>query len=593
MTVYFTIVLVFLYSGLSLSTLHRQMALKTSVDQLVFTDDIANEGAWVLHTDPLQQQRAPTTSLQTASQTVNKNITQENMVSLAEIREDTVPQTNSGNTGFFTSFSNNEAVDLAYDMPADDWQDASQNESNPNHTLQIQGLTDAQIQFTWPVDANEPYGTQAQRLFDVGIQGGVHNVAVLDSGISATIPDNLRRQLRSGYDFVSDAAISNDGDGRDPDPTEVYNPGSNCLSSSFHGTKTTSVIIGTNFSVAPSTYVGMMRVLGSCGQGYAADVTDAIEWATGGIVNGMPKIAKPFKILSMSFTGAGSCPSYLQAAIDHAVYRGATVVVAAGNSGKDASLFFPCNCAGVIVVGASTRDGSFASFSNFGGKVSISAPGYNVPVLQHDSSVLLGSGTSFATPHVSAMMSMGVPLFRKPFRAACTRAGGCGQGIITNEFDTTLRPTLYASSADSLQTTWGKTLWVFASTTCNKAWIDNGSTDMATCIYICNAGYELVNNKCVQCQPGKYKSTASVQMCVPQSTAAQTTEQGKTLHCPPGKFYVPCNTTNDATCADCVTNPSNSWWLQYETVADWSLASTYCNWKCTLGYFRTNTTTTK
>ena len=47
----------------------------------------------------------------------------------------------------------------------------------------------------------------------------------------------------------------------------------------------------------------------------------------------------------MSLGGSGACGTTYQAAIDAAVSRGTTVVVAAGNSNQDASGFRPSNCA--------------------------------------------------------------------------------------------------------------------------------------------------------------------------------------------------------------------------------------------------------
>ena len=55
-------------------------------------------------------------------------------------------------------------------------------------------------------------------------------------------------------------------------------------------------------------------------QGYASDVCDAIVWAAGGEINGVPGIATPAAVISMSFAGAGACPSYLQSSVGLARY---------------------------------------------------------------------------------------------------------------------------------------------------------------------------------------------------------------------------------------------------------------------------------
>jgi serine protease len=65
-------------------------------------------------------------------------------------------------------------------------------------------------------------------------------VAVVDTGVLLDHPD-LTANLVPGYDFISNPAVSRDGDGRDPDPDDPgnsYTPGS----SFFHGTHVAGTI---------------------------------------------------------------------------------------------------------------------------------------------------------------------------------------------------------------------------------------------------------------------------------------------------------------------------------------------------------------
>ena len=94
-----------------------------------------------------------------------------------------------------------------------------------------------------------------------------------------------------------------------------------------------------------------------CRTGYASYVADAIVWASGGAVEGVPTNPTPGRVVSMSFTGDADCPSYLQAAIDEAVRLRALPVAASGNDGVNTTDFFPANCQGVLAVAASTRQG--------------------------------------------------------------------------------------------------------------------------------------------------------------------------------------------------------------------------------------------
>ena len=76
-----------------------------------------------------------------------------------------------------------------------------------------------------------------------------------------------------------------------------------------------------------------------------------------------------------SLGGAGACGTTTQNAINGAVARGTVVVVAAGNANTDAGQFTPANCANVITVAATNRQGARASYSNYGALVDVSAPG--------------------------------------------------------------------------------------------------------------------------------------------------------------------------------------------------------------------------
>lgn len=93
------------------------------------------------------------------------------------------------------------------------------------------------------------------------------------------------------------------------------------------------------------------------------------------------------------------------------------MVVSAGNATSDAANFTPAGCSGVITVAATDRNGSRASYSNYGSAVEISAPGGDGPdgVLStlNDGTTAPGNpiyaayqGTSMAAPHVSGVVSL-------------------------------------------------------------------------------------------------------------------------------------------------------------------------------------------
>ena len=126
--------------------------------------------------------------------------------------------------------------------------------------------------------------------------------------------------------------------------------------------------------VAPNATLLPVRVLGKCG-GYLSDIVDAITWASGGTFAGVPANANPAEVINLSLGGSGTCDMLFQEAIDGAVARGTTVVVAAGNSASNAANFSPANCANVIVVGAIRITGGIAYYFNYGAAVDLSGPG--------------------------------------------------------------------------------------------------------------------------------------------------------------------------------------------------------------------------
>jgi len=288
-------------------------------------------------------------------------------------------------------------------------------------------------------------------------------VAVIDTGIT-NHPD-LNANILPGYDFISDTFVSRDGDGRDSNPADEgdWNPvanecysGSPVTNSSWHGTHVAGTIAAvTNNAVgvagtAFNAKVVPVRVLGRCG-GYTSDIADAIVWASGGTVSGVPANANPAEVINMSLGGSGTCSTTYQNAINGAVSRGTTVVVAAGNSAANVSGSVPANCANVVAVAATTSAGAKASFSNYGTGIDVSAPGQSILSTLNSGTTTPGSasyasynGTSMASPHVAgvvALMQSVAPTALTPATVEATLkstasplpgacSGGCGAGIV-------------------------------------------------------------------------------------------------------------------------------------------------------------------
>ncbi|QNK03204.1 S8 family serine peptidase [Dyella telluris] len=268
-------------------------------------------------------------------------------------------------------------------------------------------------------------------------------VAEIDTGVTQH-PDLNLALANAGYDFITDAATSGRATngrvsgGWDTGDWTSSAMGCGVENSSWHGTHVAGTIAAVTNNgvgvtgVAPGSQVLPLRALGHCG-GATSDIADAITWASGGTVPGMPANPNPAQVISMSLGGPGSCEASdaFGTAIAGALQRGVTVVVAAGNNTDNTENYSPASCPGVITVSSVGITGKAAFYSNFGNRVSIAAPGGGIYVNDdpvnypnqmdagfvwstlNDGTTVPGNpiygemaGTSQATPHVAGVVAL-------------------------------------------------------------------------------------------------------------------------------------------------------------------------------------------
>lgn len=225
----------------------------------------------------------------------------------------------------------------------------------------------------------KPGGVRApgawRRLARAGAPGGAGvTVAVVDSGLAyaaapghAPSPDFAADQFVAGIDLVDD----------DDQPLDENGHGTHVA-----GTIAEQVTLGEP-APAEDYLTGLafgarlmaVRVLDASGAGTAADVADGILWAArhgADVIN--VSLQLPAEVRSCA-----DVPDLCRAT-RKAEARGALVVASAGNTdaGGEARALFPGAAPGVLAVGASTEHGCLASYSRYGARVDLLAPGGGV-----------------------------------------------------------------------------------------------------------------------------------------------------------------------------------------------------------------------
>jgi serine protease len=231
--------------------------------------------------------------------------------------------------------------------------------------------------------ADTPAAVNAQEAWDLSSGDPSVIVAVIDTGVLADHPD-LKTMAASGrilpgYDFISNVAEANDGDGRDADASDAGDwvtsgeaaagqfKDCDVTNSSWHGTRVSGIIgalANNGAGIAGATWspwILPVRALGKCG-GFDSDILDAMSWAGGLTVPGVPANPFPAQVENLSLGSVGACSSAYSTVIAQLVARGVLVVVSAGNEGGPVAA--PGNCNGVAAVAGLRHAGTKVGFSS-------------------------------------------------------------------------------------------------------------------------------------------------------------------------------------------------------------------------------------
>lgn len=252
--------------------------------------------------------------------------------------------------------------------------------AEPNYAVGIPEVSQRSVAFVDGSSSSTNYYFQdalgqirARDAWPIADGSGI-TVAVIDTGIDATHP--VFTHITRGYDWV----------GNDPNPSEVSGG-----PAYGHGTMVAGIIV----AVAPGATIMPLRVFRPDGTGDAADVADAIVYATDHGAD----------IINMSF-GLSEISAAIQRSILYAWIRGVALIGSAGNANSSLVQFPANDLAHVVSVAAVNGQDNKADFSNYGNYVDVCAPGTNIHSAYPGGQFAVGGGTSHATAFVSGEMAL-------------------------------------------------------------------------------------------------------------------------------------------------------------------------------------------
>ncbi len=239
-------------------------------------------------------------------------------------------------------------------------------------------------------------------------------VAGIDTGVDRNhvdIKDNMWVNTRE----IPNNGIDDDGNGY-VDDYYGWNWVANSndpMDDNGHGTHTAGTIAATGnngigvVGVNWKSKIIALKFLDSTGSGYISNGIKALQYA-----------ADMGARVSSNSWGCMCNSVAMDDAIQYEHDKGMVVVAAAGNNNADALDFSPASSDGVITVAASDYNDAKASFSNWGEKIDVAAPGVNILSTRASNSpmctasITVGtnycvvSGTSMATPHVAGLAAL-------------------------------------------------------------------------------------------------------------------------------------------------------------------------------------------
>ncbi|MEM7342837.1 MAG: S8 family peptidase [Chloroflexota bacterium] len=255
-----------------------------------------------------------------------------------------------------------------------------------NHVISIANEpNDTWYSFQWALDHTNDADIDAPEAWSYNTGGDEIIIAILDTGIDLDHPD-LQANIVNGATFIPGTSTPDDDHG--------------------HGTHVAGIaaaIGNNNLGIAGVSWRAKLmpvKVLSASGSGSDSTVSQGIEYA---VNNGA-------HIINMSLGAAYTsypCSGFdtISNAINYAKSQGVLVVAAAGNESVG-KVSCPSAYDEVISVSSTTSSNSLSSFSNYGPRVDVSAPGSSIYSTLRGGGYGYQSGTSMATPYVAGLAAL-------------------------------------------------------------------------------------------------------------------------------------------------------------------------------------------
>jgi thermitase len=203
-------------------------------------------------------------------------------------------------------------------------------------------------------------------------------IAIVDTGVDLKHPD-LASKIIQGYNIYANTSNPSDDLG--------------------HGTAvagTAAALSNNSLGVASISWKSpLMPLKISDPTGYAtySNMAKGIIYA----------VDHGVRVINISF-GGRTASSTLQNAVNYAWQKNAIVVAAAGNDSSTVS--YPAACKNTVAVSATLSNDSFASFSNYGSAIAVSAPGKGIYTTMKGGGYGSWYGTSFSSPIVAGVAAL-------------------------------------------------------------------------------------------------------------------------------------------------------------------------------------------